>query len=77
MKNYLIQAYDPEDKGLLGTANQSLIIGARSMVRVNNRLKSFKPDRPYSSIRVSTYTNLYDENTHRVVKVIKAVDHHV
>ena len=67
--NYLIQAYQ-NDKQLLGTSNASLVHNAKSIVKVNNTLKRFNPDKVTTCIKVFSYTNLYNESSYKLVKTV-------
>ncbi len=68
--NYYIVAVDKDNKELLGTQNQTLVYEAKNMVKVNNALKSFNPDKRADKVRVYSYTNLYDDKTHKLVRTI-------
>lgn len=67
--DYFIEAYK-NNRSLLGSANATLVYQAKNLVKVNNCLKWFKPDREYDEIRIFSFTNLYDEKTHKLVRVI-------
>lgn len=67
--NYLIQAYK-NDKPLLGTSNASLVSNAKSMVKVNNALKRFNPDKDATCIKVFSYINLYNESSYKLIKTV-------
>lgn len=64
--NYIIQAYE-NNKGLLGTENQTLVTNCKSLVKVKNALKYFNPSKFADEIRVHSYTNLYDEKTFKLI----------
>jgi hypothetical protein len=67
--NYLIQAYQ-NDKQLLGTSNASLVYDAKTMVKVDNALKRFNPDKVTTVVKVFSYTNLYNESSYKLVKTV-------
>lgn len=67
--NYIIQAYK-NDKPLLGTSNASLVSNAKTMVKVNNALKRFNPDKVATSVKVFSYVNLYSESSYKLVKTV-------
>lgn len=68
--NYYIQAIDNEGNGLIGTQNQAIVRDAKSWRKVQNRLNSFNPDKRTKQVKVYTYTNLYNESTHKLVRTI-------
>lgn len=67
--NYYIAAVI-DGRQHIGTDGQALVKDAKSFRKVENRLKWFNPYKPYDEIRVYSYSNLYDESTHRLVKTI-------
>jgi hypothetical protein len=67
--NYIIQAYQ-NNRQLLGTSNASLVKDVKSMVKIDNALKRFNPDKEADCIKVFSYTNLYNESTYRLVKTV-------
>jgi hypothetical protein len=67
--NYIIIALK-DNKELLGTDNATLVHNCKSMVKVNNALKSFNPSKQADKIKVYSYSNLYDEKTYKLYKEI-------
>lgn len=72
--DYIITALK-DNCELLGSANASIIREAKTMRKVNNALKWFNPDRDFDEIRISSFTNIYNEDSYRVVRTIKKVRH--
>lgn len=66
---YIIIAHK-ENKELLGSQNSTLVHNCKSMVKVNNALKAFKPSKDTDEIKIYSYSNLYDEKTYKLYKVI-------
>jgi hypothetical protein len=67
--DYLIQAYQGDNE-LLGSENASLVHNAKTMVKVNNALLSFRPQKTTTQIKVFSYTNLYNDKTYRHIKTV-------
>ena len=67
---YIIIAHK-ENKELLGTQNSTLVHNCKSMVKVNNALSRFNPEKETDEIKIYSYTNLYDEKSYKLVKTIK------
>ena len=67
---YFIQNYK-ENKELLGTENTTFVHDAKNMVKVNNGLLRHKPSMQTDEIRIYSYTNLYNEKTHKLIKTIR------
>mgnify|MGYP003617503219 CR=1 FL=1 len=68
--NYFIVAVDNNGREFLGTQNATIVRDAKSMVKVNNALKYFKPTKETKQIKVYSYINLYDEKTFKLVRTI-------
>jgi len=68
--NYIIETYDNENRQLLGSENSAIVRDAKTMVKVNNRLKWFNPCNRAIKIKISSFTNIYDEKTYKEVKTI-------
>ena len=69
--DYIITAIDKDNKELLGTQNNTLVHNAKNNVKVNNALKSFNPSKLAVKVTVSSYTNLYDDKTIKLVRTIQ------
>ena len=50
--NYFIVAVDNNGREFLGTQNATIVRDAKSMVKVNNALKSFNPTKETKQIKV-------------------------
>ena len=68
--DYLITAYR-ENKNLLGSDSSRIVRDAKTMVKVNNALKWFKPFQKHDEIRIYSYTNFYDDKTFKLIRTIK------
>lgn len=68
--NYFIQAF-ASNEGLLGTQNQAILRDCKTTVKLNNRLKWFNPESRYTEIKVFSFTNVYNENTYKLIRTIK------
>ena len=68
--NYYIVAVDNNGKEFLGSQNATIVREAKSMVKVNNALKSFNPTKETKQVKVYSYTNFYDNSTFRLIKTI-------
>lgn len=68
--DYFIEAYK-EGRPILGSDGAAIVREAKSMIKVNNRLKCFKPMKEHDEIKIFSFTNLYDEKTHKLIKTIK------
>ncbi len=66
---YIIIAYKNNSE-LLGSNNTTIVRSAKSMVKVNNALKSFNPSKNTDEIRIYSYTNIYNDETYKLVKTI-------
>ena len=67
--DYIIIAHK-ENKELLGTQNSTLVHNCKSMVKVNNALKAFKPSKDTDEIKIYSYSNLYDEKSYKLYKSV-------
>lgn len=68
--NYLIQAFNNNDKQILGSNNSGIVKNAKSMVKIDNRLRCFNPCKETTTIKVFSYSNLYDKSSYNLVKTI-------
>ena len=68
--NYYIVAVDNNGKEFLGSQNATIVREVKSMVKVNNALKSFNPTKETKQVKVYSYTNFYDNSTFRLIKTI-------
>jgi len=68
--DYLIEAYC-NGSAILGSDSAAIVRNAKSMTKVKNRLKWFNPPARTNEIKVFSFTNLYDEKTHKHVLTIQ------
>ena len=68
--DYLIEAHK-NGRPILGSEGAAIVRDAKSMVKVNNRLKWFNPIKEHDEIKIFSFTSLYDEKTHKLIKTIK------
>ena len=67
---YYIEAQS-KGKPLMGTQNGTIIHDAKSMVKLNNALKSFNPEKRADEIKVFSFTNFYNTDTFKLIQTIK------
>lgn len=68
--NYIFETYDADGSQLIGSENSAIVRDAKTMVKVNNRLKWFSPCKRAVKIKISSFSNIYDEKTYREVRII-------
>lgn len=73
--NYLIQTHT-DGRATLGTQNQAIVRDAKSMIKVNNRLKSFNPHGNYDEIKIYAYNEAdrYKDEAYKLVRTITKRD---
>lgn len=68
--DYLIEARK-NGIAILGGNGAAIVRDAKSMKKVSNRLDWFNPDKDHDEILIFSFTRLYDEKTHKLIKTIK------
>lgn len=68
--DYLIECHK-DGRALLGSDSAAVVRDAKNMIKVRNRIRLLNPIKKYDSIVVYSFTNLYDEKTHKHVLTIQ------